>query len=217
MTCFCGCVEDDVTRGNKALQIGDYERAVENFNKALDQDPAHRDARYGLALSYYAIAESEEKMNFSSFEKWQRASREFEILSKVDRSGKIDANYSTCLFYLARAMMQRGNSNVIPVLDKSIGLDSLNFFSYNLKALLLAGQGRTEDAKNIFVYVVTKEPKFGSAYLNLGNIYWGEGDVESAWDIWSMGHNVLPQDRALEHWTKVAEDSLKVKFLSEGL
>lgn len=217
MACLCACVEDDVARGNKALRIGDYNRAIVNFNKALDQDPAHRDARYGLALSYYALAESEERLNVSSFDMWERAAREFEILSKVDSSGRIDASYSTCLFYLARSIMQMGNGDVLPVLDKSIRLDSLNFFSYNLKALLLAGQGRTDDAKNIFVYVVTKEPKFASAYLNLGNIYWGEGDIESAWDIWSMGHEALPKDRALEYWTGVAEDSLKAKVLAEGL
>ncbi|MCQ2091400.1 MAG: tetratricopeptide repeat protein [Fibrobacter sp.] len=217
VACLCACVEDDVARGNKALRIGDYNRAIVNFNKALDQDPAHRDARYGLALSYYALAESEERLNVSSFDLWERASREFDILSKVDSSGQIDANYSTCLFYLARAMMQAGNSDVLSMLDKSIRLDSLNFFSYNLKALLLAGLGRSDDAKNIFVYIVTKEPKFSSAYLNLGNIYWGEGDIESAWDIWSMGHEALPKDAALEHWTKVAEDSLKAKVLSEGL
>lgn len=217
MACFCACVDDDVSRGNDALRIGDYDRAIANFNKALDQDPAHRDARYGLALSYYALAESEERLHVSSFDMWERASREFEILSKVDSSGKINGNYSTCLFYLARAMMQKGNSDVIPTLNKSIQLDSLNFFSYNLKALVLEGQGRSEEAKNIFVYVVTKEPKFASAYLNLGNIYWDEGDIESAWDIWSMGREALPKDRALEHWTKVAEDSLKAKVLAEGL
>lgn len=114
-------------------------------------------------------------------------------------------------------MEQHRKANVLPLLDQSIQLDSLNFFSYNLKALILARQGRTEEAKNIFIYVVTKEPKFASAYVNLGNIYWEEGDIESAWDIWSMGHEALPKDRALAHWTKVAEDSLKAKILSEEL
>ena len=54
------CVEDDVRRGNDALRIGDHDRAVQNFSKALDVEPANRDARYGLALSYYAMAEEAE-------------------------------------------------------------------------------------------------------------------------------------------------------------
>lgn len=218
VVCLCACVDDDVARGNDALRIGDYDRAIANFNKALDQQPANRDARYGLALSYYAVAENEEKLNGPTFKLWERTAQEFEILSRVDSSGKIDANYSTCLFYLAKATMeQHRKANVLPLLDKSILLDSLNFFSYNLKALILGKQGHSEEAKNIFIYVVTKEPKFASAYVNLGNIYWEEGDVESAWDIWSMGHEALPKDRALAHWTKVAEDSLKAKVLSEEL
>lgn len=214
VACLCACVDEDVSRGNAALRIGDYDRAISSFNKALDQDPAHRDARYGLALAYFAVAESEEQLGSVTFESWSRTAREFEILSQVDSSGKIDANYSSCLFYLARAtMMKNGKTDVLHLLDRSLQLDSLNYFSYNLKALILAGLGRQEEAKKIFIYIVTKEPKFASAYLNLGNIYWGEGDVESAWDIWSMGHEALPKDGALARWTKVAEDALKNKAL----
>ena len=96
------------------------------------------------------------------------------------------------------------------LLDKSIELDSLNYFSYNLKALIYSKSGRIEPAKKIYVYIVTKEPAFASAYMNLGNLYWDEGDVESAWDIWSMGLKANPRDVNLERWTHVAEDSLRI-------
>lgn len=216
--CLCACVDNDVDRGNVALRIGDYNRAISNFSKALDQDPGHRDARYGLALAYYAIAENHEHLRNATFELWERAVQEFEILSKVDKSGNINGNYSNSLFYLARAsLLNNEKADVIPLLDQSIQLDSLNFFSMNLKGLLLDRRGQTEDARKLFVYIVTKEPKFASAYVNLGNSYWNEGDVESAWDIWSMGHEALPEDRVLTHWTKVAEDSLKVLVQSGEL
>ena len=176
------CVKDDIKRGNDALRIGDYERAIANFSKALDVEPANRDARYGLALSYYAVAEQTDRFKDSSFVRWSRAAREFKILYGLDSSGKIDANYSTCLFYLARATLNHdASANVLPLLDKSIGLDSLNYFSYNLKGLILAQSSAPGDlniAKNIFIHIVTREPGFVSAYINLGNIYWDEGDVE---------------------------------------
>ena len=41
------CVKDDIKRGNDALRIGDYERAIANFSRALDVEPANRDARSG--------------------------------------------------------------------------------------------------------------------------------------------------------------------------
>ena len=106
---------------------------------------------------------------------------------------------------------------MLPLLDKSIALDSANYFSYNLKALVLGNLGRTEEAKKIFIFIVTKNPKFASAYLNLGNIYWSEGDIESAWDIWSMGHEALPENAGLAHWTTVAEDSLKALAIAGEL
>lgn len=219
--CLTSCHEDFVGRGNSALRVGDFDRAVLNFSKALDEDPAHRDARYGLALSYYAMAEENERLKISTFDLWNRAAGEFKILSNIDSSGRIDANYSTCLFYLARARLALNDGvDVIPLLNQSIQLDSLNYFSYNLKGLILGRSSRKGDvelAKKIFIHIVTQEPSFVSAYVNLGNIYWDEGDVESAWDIWSMGLEKFPKDEVLRHWTGVAEDSLKAKVLSGEL
>jgi tetratricopeptide (TPR) repeat protein len=215
---FCACVEDDVARGNEALRIGDFDRAVSNFSKALDMQPANRDARYGLALAYYSIAEENEHLKVPVLDTWQRTVNEFRILSRVDSSGRISGTYSTSLFYLARATLaSNAHADVLPLLDKSIALDSANYFSYNLKALVLGNLGRTEEAKKIFIFVVTKNPKFASAYLNLGNIYWSEGDIESAWDIWSMGHEAVPENAGLARWTTVAEDSLKALAIAGEL
>ena len=206
---FSACVERSVERGNTALRIGDFDRAVTNFSKALDDEPANRDARYGLALAYFSIAEDKERLKQPTLEMWEKTVNEFRILSKVDSSESISGTYSTALFYLARATLYKdGRANVLPLLDRSIRLDSANYFSYNLKALLFANLGRVDEAKKIYAFIVTKEPKFSSAYLNLGNLYWAEGDIGSAWDIWSMGHEALPEDAELSRWTRVAEDSL---------
>lgn len=218
---LAACVENDVRRGNDALRIGDYDRAVISFNKALDADPANRDARYGLALSYYAIAEASERLRIPTFDLWSQAAKEFRILSNIDSSGKINANYSTCLFYLARAALKHdASADVMPMLDQSIQLDSLNYFSYNLKALILAKSDIPDNlktAKNIYIHIITHDPDFVSAYINLGNMYWDEGDVESAWDTWSAGLQKSPKNQSLIYWTHVAEDSLKAMVLSGRL
>ncbi|WP_290920800.1 tetratricopeptide repeat protein [Fibrobacter sp.] len=217
-TVFCACNGNDMNRGDEALRIGDYKRAAKNFSKVLDKDPANRDARYGLAIAYYAIAEDKERLRVSTLAFWERTVREFKILSVVDTSEKSKPMYSTSLFYLARAMLaENAQAKVLPLLDQSIKLDPENYFSYNLKALILAGQGNTEEAKKIYAYIVTREPKFASAYVNLGNLYWNVHDYESAWDIWSMGHEALPQDAVLAKWTRVAEDSLKAMVYSGKL
>ena len=218
---LAACVENDVRRGNDALRIGDYDRAVISFNKALDADPANRGARYGLALSYYAIAEASERLRIPTFDLWSQAAKEFRILSNIDSSGKINANYSTCLFYLARAALKHdASADVMPMLDQSIQLDSLNYFSYNLKALILAESDIPDNlktAKNIYIHIITHDPDFVSAYINLGNMYWDEGDVESAWDTWSAGLQKSPKNQSLIYWTHVAEDSLKAMVLSGRL
>ena len=215
---LCACNGNDMNRGDDALRIGDYDRAVTNFSKVLDKEPANRDARYGLAIAYYAIAEDRERLREKTLESWERTVREFKILSVVDSSDKIKPMYSTALFYLARAMLaENAQAKVLPLLDQSITLDQENYFSYNLKALILTSLGETDEAKKIYAYIVTREPKFASAYVNLGNLYWNAHDYESAWDIWSMGHEAMPQDAVLAKWTRVAEDSLKAMVYSGKL
>lgn len=205
-----GCMEDRVGRGNDALRIGDYARAVSNFSAVLDNNPLNRDARYGLALSYYAIAEEKERIKAGTSPLWERTVQEFQVLWNVDSSFKIREAYSNSLFYLAKATLsENSHANVLPLLEHSIALDSLNYFSFNLKALIYESLNRTEEAKDLYVYIITKEPKFLSAYINLGNVYWREGDVSSAWDIWSMGLKQDEENSTLLHWTRVAEDSLK--------
>ena len=217
-TVLCACNGNDLSRGDESLRIGDYDRAVTNFSKVLDVEPANRDARYGLAIAYYAIAEDRERLKESTLAFWERTVREFKILSVVDTSDKAKPMYSTALFYLARAtLVENAQAKVLPLLDKSIQLDPENYFSYNLKALILAGQGDVDEAKKIYAYIVTKEPKFASAYVNLGNLYWNVHDYESAWDIWSMGREALPQDAVLAKWTRIAEDSLKAMVYSGKL
>lgn len=217
-TVLCACNGNDMNRGDEALRIGDYKRAAKDFSKVLDKDPANRDARYGLAIACYAIAEDKERLRVSTLALWERTVREFKILSVVDSSEKSKPMYSTSLFYLARAMLaENAQAKVLPLLDQSIKLDPENYFSYNLKALILAGQGNTDEAKKIYAYIVTREPKFASAYVNLGNLYWNAHDYESAWDIWSMGHEALPQDAVLAKWTRIAEDSLKAMVYSGKL
>lgn len=206
----CGCMENRVSRGNDALRIGDYARAVNNFSAVLDDNPLDRDARYGLALSYYAIAEEKERIKAGTTPLWERTVQEFQVLWNVDSSFKIREAYSNSLFYLAKATLsENSHANVLPLLERSIALDSLNYFSFNLKALIYESLNRSEEAKDLYVYIITKEPRFLSAYINLGNVYWHEGDISSAWDIWSMGLKQDGQNSTLLHWTRVAEDSLK--------
>ena len=142
-----GCKDNRTGRGNDALRIGDYARAVSNFSAVLDDNPLDRDARYGLALSYYAIAEDKERIKAGAAPLWERTFQEFQVLWNVDSSFKIREAYSNSLFYLAKATLgENSRANVLPLLERSIALDSLNYFSFNLKALILESLERTEEA-----------------------------------------------------------------------
>ncbi|MCK9181739.1 MAG: tetratricopeptide repeat protein [Fibrobacteraceae bacterium] len=213
---FVSCGKSSERLGNEALRVGDFDRAIKKFAEALDESPADRDARYGLALSYFGKAEAAEKINQRSLDLWTKAESEFRILSKIDNSAA-KKMHSTVLFYLARATIAKDpQAKVLGILDESIALDSSNAFSFNLKALVLQGMGEVDEAKAIFIRILSEYPDFAPAYSNLGNLYWEAGQIEDAWDIWSMGVIQFPKNRHLKYWTKVAEDSLKNRVLEEG-
>ena len=71
-------------------------------------------------------------------------------------------------FYWARATLSLDpEASVLSVLDRSIELDSTNYFSFNLKGLFLQSKGQDSLAQETFVYIIAKEPEFIAAYSNL--------------------------------------------------
>lgn len=210
-----GC-RSSLELGNEALRVGDFDRAARKFSEALDENPANRDARYGMALSLFGKAEAAEKVGNHSVTLWMRTLTEFRILSNID-SSVAKKMYSSALFYLARARtLENPQAKILGILNESLALDSTNYFSWNLKALALQGAGDAEGAKKIFSWIISEDPDFSPAYSNLGNLYWEAGNVEDAWDIWSMGSLRFPENHHLEFWTRVAEDSLKARLAKEG-
>jgi tetratricopeptide (TPR) repeat protein len=215
---FWACQNDLYEKGEKTLAIGDFKRAASFFSSVLDEDPLGMKARYGLALSYFGLAEEMEWRGENALSFWQKAYDEFRILERARVLDGYEKMYSTCLFYWARATLSLDpEASVLSVLDRSIELDSTNYFSFNLKGLFLQSKGQDSLAQETFVYIIAKEPEFIAAYSNLGNLYWKKGDYENAWDIWSMGLQKYPNDPYLKTWTERAQDSLTVRFLMESL
>lgn len=195
--------------GKDALEIGDYARAELFFDKALDKNPKSRDSRYGNALAKYGLAEELERTGIISVEHWQRSANEFRILFHLDSSFSVRSIYSNCLFYLARSVMFKSpDADISDLLKRSIALDSMNYFAYNLKALLHESQGDFNAAEETFIYMLSRFPEFEIGYLNFGNYYWKRDLVGDAWDIWSMGLERFPNHEELKYWTKKAEEIL---------
>lgn len=220
LCCFFiwSCRGDLYEKGEKTLAIGDFNRSVSYFSMVLDDDPLFMKARYGLALAYFGLAEEMERRGENALPFWQKAYDEFRILERANALVGYEKLYSTCLFYWARATLAvHPEASVLSVLDHSISLDSSNYFSYNLKALVLQAQGQNSLAQQIFIYIIAKDPQFIAAYSNLGNLYWEKKDFENAWDVWSMGLEKYPNDSYLKTWTQRAQDSLTVKLLMESL
>lgn len=215
---FWSCENGIYEKGEKTLAIGDFNRAASYFSSVLDDEPLFMKARYGLALSYFGLAEEMEWRGENALPFWQKAYDEFRILERAKALNGYEKMYSTCLFYWARATLYvHPEASVLPVLDRSIALDSSNYFSFNLKGLSLQSVGQDSLAQQVFVYIIAKNPDFIAAYSNLGNLYWDRGDYENAWDIWSMGLQKDPNNSYLKTWTERAQDSLTIQLLTESL
>ena len=211
-----GCDGDARHRGSESLRIGDYDRAIIAWNSVLDVKPADREARYGLALSWFTKARDEEHMRESSDTSYEQAAHEFRILVNLDTTKTVRTMASSSLFQVARISVEADHfEDALRVLNESIQLDSLNWFAWNLKGLVLEGLGKPDAAQTNYEHIISQAPDFVTAYINLGNLHWSQRKFGEAWDDWSLGLDRDSSNTYLKYWVGRAEVKLKEEALKD--
>lgn len=214
---FLGCGKStDLKVAKAALQAGDWNRAERFLNRVLDKDPLNKEARYGLVLALYSIARDNEVGGMKQIEDWKKSLHEFQICFRQDSSADLRRMYGIALYQLARFHLENGEvDQTITLLDKSVQIDSLNDYSINLKALIYSQTKKEKQAEELWEYLMAKNPKFLSAYLNLGEMQWREKKWEDAWITWKAGLEVFPKNASLLKWSRIAEEHLVAGMLEK--
>ncbi len=184
---FWGC-GNDLEKARECFRIGDLPRSRVLFEKVMDKNPTSFDARYGYALVLQESALRKRALGLDGLEDWSTVVDAYEVCSKVRDVRSMSSNYALSLFHLANKLhaMQRP-SEALEYLKQARTIDSRNIFVLNLAGIVEYDLGRFREAQETFEFLLALDPRFTSAYLNLGNVFWESGSQDEALAVWKQG------------------------------
>jgi len=159
-----------------------YERAFAAAQKAVELDPKSAEAHNSLAFA-----------SFWGYLDAAAAEREFK------RALEINPNFTRAHHWYATFLVEIGrNREALAEIERARQLDPSSKAILADKGFILAGAGRTEEARTLLKQIEVSDPNFASAHLYLGDmVYMREGNYEGALEE-SRTAAVLTHDTTLE-------------------
>ncbi|MCM3663890.1 tetratricopeptide repeat protein [Mesobacillus subterraneus] len=174
--------------GNVLTAVGDIERALNFYNKAISLDENATAAYYSKGGLYY------DEQNF------EEAKNMFELAMK--KGLETGDNF----FMLGMSLAQMGNSRLaLPYLQRSTELlenDAEAHFQYGL---CLAREGFIDEAVISLEQAVTLDSQHADALYNLGVAYGFKEDGEKALEMFNRALEIQPDHLLAGHGKKLIE------------
>lgn len=177
-----GCSSEE-SKGEVALKLGDYKRAIGFFNRALDKNPANYRARVGLAHAY--IQEFDIKKDKLSIQEQDSlidlCVNELSAALSINPEVKLKKETSQILYRKAKILLEKGDTLLaLKTLNKSLKLDKKNIASLNLSGIIFYKLGRSDIAQDYFLNIILIDSTNANAYYNLSIIALESGDLKKA-------------------------------------
>jgi tetratricopeptide (TPR) repeat protein len=188
----------ELSLARECYRIGDFARAKLHFEKAIDEDPADFDARYGYALSVQELCLRKKSLAQDKVSDWMEVVKAYEISSKLGSAPSQVPNHAFAIFHLSNKLYQDQNYvQARNYLKMARAIEPRNKYVLNLAGIVAYKMGDYRDAQQTLEYLLAVDPEFISAYLNLGNVLWEAGEPEAALVTWKQGLGHSPGNGAL--------------------
>ncbi len=149
--------------GILAAREGNYDQAIESFQRALQIDPQHSSALQNLGSAY------------RQKKQWPEAEGALERALALNPDDP-EANYSLGMVYA----QQNDTDRAYEYLQKAIALRPAYPEALNNLGILYLRTRRPAQATQSFEQCIRLAPEYDQAYLNLARVYVIEGDREKA-------------------------------------
>lgn len=206
---FVNCTDQLIEKGNKNILLGDYQRAIILFSKAVDRDPESFDARLGLGK---ALLQQLSVIENASDEQWSACLTNLEAARTLDPSLSVGKILSVAWNQRAVALLNNSDTTAsLAALMKSIQYDKKNAKPLNLAGVLYFCKGEQDKAFSLFSLVMQIDSLSPSGAFNSGIVAWSKGDCSNARSIWRQALRRFPDDKELLYWTALAEKTCGAK------
>jgi len=176
-----GCIPDDLKEGRAFLELEDWPRALDAYDRAVRQDPQSVEARLGLALTRLGWARDRQASGQDSVSDWLAAARDFAIVSRLDSSAntaadRADANFQACLWWQRHGQGVRASWAARRAQD----VDPRHAASAQFLGTVAQRQGNDLEALRWFERAHNADSTFLPAYASLSMLAMSRKDFEGA-------------------------------------
>lgn len=209
----CGLLLAGCDRGlamaKECHRIGDYSRAKRLFEAEIDRDPTSFEARYGYAIVLQELLLGRKALGQDHAEDWLEVVKAYEVTSKLGEGGAFAGNWAIALFHLANKLyLQEKHESALEYLAQARRLEPKNKYVLNLAGIVEYSLGRYKEAQETFEYLLAVDPRFLSAYLNLGNVLWESGQEDAALVTWKQALTMSPGNQSIIRRIETALQSI---------
>ena len=182
VACFNGCSSAEKTGGNIHLQEGRFDRAIQQYKKALEEYPNDYGLYVGIAVANFMKKDYKETIiNLEKAESMSEKGIEGNIKSY---EGLLNTEYLKWQIYYNCAVEYSKDdlAKGIELAKKALEVDDPKKVSqsYNLLANLVLKEGKKEEAKDYLMKAIEADRNNIQAYMTLGHSSLAERDADNA-------------------------------------
>ncbi len=178
-----GCGKDVhyyIEMGNEAVREGDFQRAILNFEKAVEEYPESYEAHNSLGAALSAAGNLE------------RAVEHFSIAVALNK------DFVEGYYNLGRGLSAMGRyDEAIAEYRRAIGVDSTYAIAHMGLAEAYLGSNAPEAAIEAYRRAIRFDRNLLQAYIGLGRVYVGIGEYDKGIDALIEAHVVFPNNADL--------------------
>jgi tetratricopeptide (TPR) repeat protein len=215
-------------RGKTYLDNGDFNSAIQDYNKALEINPNYAEAHHGLGRAYEekrefdsAIAEYNKvlEINPNSADIYLNRGNVYEkkgdfdaAIAEYNKVLEINPNHTNAYYGLGDVYEKKGDfDRAIQDFSKALEIDPNYTEAYY-------GRGRAYEEKREFDSAIVEynkvleiNPNYANAYLARGNVYHDKGEFDSAITDYNKFLEINPNYADASKVLEVIKDSEKKK------
>ncbi len=177
--------------GEGYFKAGQYEQAIQEFQKSSKVKPDSLASSYGLAMSYMRAQDYEKAVE--SFEKALKIAPE-----------RVDVMYSLGVAYQKMGRLEKA----LQVYYEVGRLDPRSYQVYNNAGTIYADMANFDKAVQAFEASIRRNPEYYPAYFNLAKVYESQGKRDLALKQYRIVRDRTRKKPQTENFAKLAEQRI---------
>jgi tetratricopeptide (TPR) repeat protein len=184
-------------RGITFTEKGNFDKALEDYNKAIDLDPNFAQAYYNRGLQFQdkedfdkaiqdytkaiSVDQKYKEAYYNRGNAFMKEGDSNKAIQDYSKAISIDTKYADAYYNRGSAYEGKGDiDKAVEDYSKAINSNSKLIDAYLARGNLFHARGESDKAIQDYTKAIFADPKFAKAYYNRGSLYFNKGDIDKA-------------------------------------